>query len=173
MATSQSKSTGSTAAKKKSASRSKPKALAMLEKDHREVEGLFADFEKQEDEAKKAEIVQTICMELKVHAQIEEELLYPMAQEEIDDDDLVHEALVEHHTAKQLIKEIETARSSDSLYDARVKVLGEYVKHHVKEEEGELFPALKKADVDLDELGEKLMARKTELVEKMSKSAKS
>lgn len=172
MATSQSKSTGSTAAKK-TASRSKPKALALLEKDHREVEGLFADFEKAKDESEKAELVQEICTTLKVHAQIEEELLYPMTLDEIGDEDLVNEALVEHHTAKQLIKEIEAAKSSDSLYDARVKVLGEYVKHHVREEEGEIFPALKKADVDLDELGDKLEARKTELMEKMTKSAKS
>ncbi len=163
-------SAGSAAARRKTAGRGKNNALSILEKDHREVESLFSQFEKAKDEAQKSELAEKICLELKVHAQIEEELLYPMAREETGEDDLVHEALVEHHTAKQLIKEIESAKSSDELYDARVKVLGEYVKHHVKEEEKELFPAIeKKADIDLDELGEKLMARKEECMSKLGK----
>lgn len=162
------KSSGTTA--KKGTARGRHHALALLEKDHREVERLFSKFEKAKEDAEKAELARQICMELKVHTRIEEEMLYPMAREETGEDDLVDEAKVEHDTAKMLIKDIESGKPSDDLFDARVSVLGEYIKHHVKEEEGELFPAIeKKADLDLDQLGEKLMQRKQALMEKMGK----
>ena len=167
------KSTGTAAAKKAGTSRSKNNALALLEKDHREVETMFSEYEKIEDDSQKSALAEKICLALKVHTQMEEELLYPMAREETGEEDLVAEAMVEHNTAKQLIREIEGSKSSDQMYDARVKVLSEYVKHHVKEEEKQLFPAIEKAGVDLDGLGEKLMARKTELMEKTGKRAKS
>lgn len=174
MATTQSKSTGkSSGAAKKATTRGKNNALGLLEKDHREVERLFAKFEKAKEDSEKAELAQQICLELKVHTEIEEELLYPMARDETGEEDLVDEAQVEHNTAKMLIKEIESGKSSDGLFDARVKVLGEYVKHHVKEEENELFPAIeKKSSIDLDQLGEKLMQRKEAVMDRMGKSSR-
>jgi hemerythrin superfamily protein len=99
-----------------------------------------------------------------VHATTEEEIFYPAAREAVDDDDLLDEAEVEHASAKDLIAQIEAGSPSDPLYDAKVKVLGEYVRHHVKEEEGELFPKVKKAKVDLAELGLAIVARKEELL---------
>jgi hemerythrin superfamily protein len=105
-----------------------------------------------------------ICVALKVHAQIEEELLYPLARDKTGDTDLVDEAVVEHMGAKTLIAQIEATRPGQPLYDARIRVLGEQVRHHVREEEGELFPKVREAGVDLDALGARLAARKAELM---------
>jgi hemerythrin superfamily protein len=173
VATTQSKSTNksTTAAKKKAAARGKTNALAILEKDHREVERLVAQFEKAKDDAQKTELAQKICLELKIHAEVEEEFLYPMAREETGEDHLVNEAQVEHQTAKMLIKEIEAAKATDEMFEARVKVLGEYVKHHVKEEENELFPKIRKSDMDLEEVGAQLAARKEELMRQLKGDA--
>src|SRR5690606_9999037 len=99
---------------------------------------------------------------------IEEEILYPAARDEIDEQDLLDEAEVEHGSAKELIAQIEAGTPDEPLYDARVKVLAEYVEHHVKEEEGELFPKLKKAKGDLGKLGERLVARKEQLMPEMA-----
>jgi len=141
-------------------------AIALLKQDHRLVEQLFDEFEDAEDEQLDP-LAERICKLLTVHTQIEEELLYPAAQESIEDDDLVQEALVEHGSAKELISKIEAMSSDDEEFKATVKVLGEYVRHHVKEEEGELFPEMKKAKVDLQELGSNLMERKTTLMEEL------
>jgi hemerythrin superfamily protein len=147
-----------------------PDAVALLKQDHRQVEELFDEFEAAVG-AEGEEIAQRICTLLTIHAQIEEELLYPAALEALGDDEedseLVHEAEVEHATAKDLIAKIENMDSDDIAFDATVKVLSEYVKHHVKEEEGELFPALRKADLDLKELGQQLFQRKQELMDEM------
>ena len=143
-------------------------AIALLTADHRTVKELFKQFEKltkQEDvDDEKAELVRRICNELTVHAQIEEEIFYPAVREAIDDDDLMDEADIEHASAKDLIAQLEALEPGDDHYDARVTVLGEYVDHHVKEEEGEMFSKARKADVDTTELGAELAERKQELM---------
>ncbi len=140
-----------------------PEALAFLMKQHREVEALFDAFEASEDDAEKTQLVDQICLALAVHAKIEEELLYPEAEDKIDEPDMVDEAYVEHATAKGLIAQLEGMKVGDPYYDAKVTVLGEYIAHHVKEEETELFPEIKRADMDLVGIGEKLEARTEQL----------
>lgn len=145
--------------------------IQLLEDDHKKVKKMFKDFEKlakQGDEAGKVEIATQICMELKVHTQVEEEILYPALYEALDEPDLVDEAIVEHATAKDLIDQIEAMVGSDDLYDAKVKVLSEYIDHHVQEEEKEIFPKARKADIDLDGLGESVAFRKEELMAPMA-----
>jgi hemerythrin superfamily protein len=144
-------------------------AIALLKQDHRTVSALFEEFEKA-DEDEQSSIAQRVCQLLTVHATIEEELLYPAAKqafEDEEDEDLVNEAEVEHGSAKELIAKIEGMSSDDEHFKATVKVLAEYIKHHVKEEEGELFPRLKKTEVDLKELGGQLADRKFALMEQM------
>ena len=141
-------------------------AITLLEADHREVEDLFKRFKSATSDADKAAIAQRICLALKVHAQIEEELFYPPAREKTGDRDLVDEAVVEHMGAKTLIAQIEAMRPGQPLYDAKVTVLGEQVRHHVEEEESELFPEVRQTRIDLDALGAKLAARKAELLER-------
>jgi hemerythrin-like domain-containing protein len=145
-------------------------AIALLKQDHRTVSQLFEEFENA-DEEEQASIAKRVCQLLTVHAQIEEELLYPAAKEAFDgdeeDEDLVNEAEVEHGSAKELIAKIEAMASEDEHFKATVSVLGEYIKHHVKEEEGELFPQLKKTELDLKELGSRLADRKFALMEQM------
>jgi len=142
-------------------------AVEILKQDHDEVEKLFDQYEDAKEEANaelKAQIVAAVCKALTVHAQIEEEIFYPaMRRGEDDADDLVDEAAVEHQTVKALVAELEGATPDDDLYDAKVKVLSEYVKHHVKEEEGEMFPLARKSDLDLEALGTELLARKEAL----------
>jgi hypothetical protein len=139
-------------------------ALGLLRADHQLVQELFDKFEKTRADDRKSALAEQICNELTVHAQIEEEIFYPAAREAIRDEDLIHEATVEHQSAKDLIAQIEASDPSDELFDAKVKVLGEYVKHHVKEEQNELFAQVRKTKLDLKELGERLMARKEELM---------
>src|SRR5262249_419638 len=144
-------------------------AVTLLKQDHRTVESVFGDFE-DADESEQATIAERVCQLLTVHAQIEEEILYPAAREALEDEEdaeLVSEALVEHGTAKELIAKIEAMTPDDESFKATVKVLSEYIKHHVKEEEGELFPKLKKTGLDLRELGERLAERKHSLMEQM------
>ena len=147
----------------------KPDALQMLKQDHRMVEALFEEFE-EADETEQSAIAQRVCQMLTVHAQIEEEILYPAAKQALEDEEeesLVNEAEVEHASAKELIAKIEGMTPDDEHFEATVKVLGEYVKHHVKEEEGEMFPKLKKTELDLKEVGGRLAERKYELMEQM------
>jgi hemerythrin superfamily protein len=158
----------STTAKKNDKSKTTAKALdaiALLKADHRAVEELFEQFEKSRSPAKKADLAQEICTELTIHAQVEEEVFYPVAKEALKDHDLVPEAIVEHSTMKDLIAQIlEGDPEADAeMYDAKVKVLSEYVQHHVKEEEKELFPKVRDTKIDLNELGEQLQERKEEL----------
>ena len=145
-----------------------PEAIAFLMKQHREVEGYFDRYEHAENDQEKTELVQKICLALAVHAKIEEELLYPTAEEKIEEPDLVDEAYVEHATAKDLIAQLETMKVGDPFYDAKVKVLGEYITHHVKEEETELFPQCRRADIDLVAIGDKLEARSAQLMKELS-----
>jgi len=139
-------------------------AIELLKHDHREVEEYFEEYEDLEDDAEKAELSAKICQALKVHAQIEEEIFYPAAREATGDEDLLDEAVVEHAGAKRLIEEIESMEVGEDLYDAKIRVLGEQIKHHVKEEEEELFPEAERSDMDLKAVGEELEGRKMELM---------
>jgi hemerythrin superfamily protein len=155
------------ATKQKSAT-TKPNALTKLKDDHDTVRKLFDQYEKSKDEMdydEKEAMVAQICDELTVHAQIEEEIFYPALREATDDelDELLDEAEVEHAGAKDLIAQLEEASADDELHDAKVTVLGEYVKHHAGEEENEIFPKVRKAGIDLEELGSQLEQRAEEL----------
>ena len=146
-------------------------AIALLKADHKEVSDMFTKFETAR--TTKEKLAQQICTALTVHAQIEEEIFYPAARDALGDDGkgLLDEAKVEHNSLKELISHVEGSSPEEDLFDANIKVLGEYVKHHVKEEEGELFPKLRKSDMDLKEVGERLSARKKELMSRMKAAA--
>lgn len=145
--------------------RATPKdAIAMLKSDHEVVSQLFAEYEKTRSVDKKKALVAEICTELGVHAQIEEEIFYPAVKTALKDKLLVPEATVEHAGVKDLIAQLEDAEPDGEMYDAKVKVLSEYVKHHVKEEQTEMFPKVKSSSLDLIELGERMAARKDELL---------
>ena len=139
-------------------------ATALLRADHKLVAGLFDEFEKTRSNTRKAAIVAKICKELKVHTQIEEEIFYPAFQAALKDHELVPEANVEHGSVKDLIAQVEGVEPGGDEYDARVKVMGEFVKHHVKEEQNEMFPKAKKSKLDLVALGAQMAARKQELM---------
>ena len=143
-------------------------AIALLKQDHRAVEALFEEIE-EADESEQSELATRICQMLTVHAQIEEELLYPRAKEEFgeEEDEMVYEAEIEHGSAKELIAKIEASTPEDPQFKPLVKVLSEYIKHHVKEEEKEMFPQLKDTEIDLKELGSQLAQRKLELMEQL------
>jgi hypothetical protein len=153
----------SAASRSRKGARGPSDAIALLKADHQLVQGLFDQYEKARTEDRKATLAEQICRELTVHAQIEEEIFYPAARAAIREEDLIDEATVEHASAKDLIAQIESGEPGDELFDAKVKVLGEYIKHHVKEEHNELFPQVRKTKLDLKELGNRLQARKTEL----------
>jgi hypothetical protein len=146
-----------------------PLAVSLLKKDHRQVEEWFDEYEQLESDAEKGELFEKIALALKVHRKIEEEIFYAEERGDVEDD-MLDEAQVEHDGAKKLIAEIEAMEPGDELYDAKVKVLGEYVKHHVKEEEqpGGIFSQAKKGEEDLEEMGKRLKARKQELMAEMS-----
>ena len=143
-------------------------AIALLKQDHREVEELFAQFEKASGDGRKQKLAEQICLELSVHAKIEEEIFYPACEGKVDED-LLKESYVEHDGAKVLITEIIAGGpQADDFYDAKVKVLQEEIEHHVQEEEKRLeglFAQARKAELDMDALGEQLAARKQELIE--------
>ncbi|HXV00783.1 MAG TPA: hemerythrin domain-containing protein [Caulobacteraceae bacterium] len=145
-----------------------PLAVTLLKKDHREVEGWFDEYEQLESDREKLDLFRKIALALKVHTTIEEEIFYPSERGEVEDD-LLDEALVEHDGAKKLIAAIEAMTPADELYDAKVKVLGEYIRHHVREEEqpGGIFAQAKKGEEDLDAMGERLKARKAALMAKL------
>lgn len=139
-------------------------ALALLKEDHRKVEKLFEDYESAKGEGRKEKLARQISLELTIHTTIEEEIFYPACTGKIDED-LLKEAYVEHDAAKLLMAEIEAGSGqSDDFFDAKVQVLGEQIDHHVKEEEEDLFPKVRKADIDLKALGEQLAERKNELM---------
>ena len=145
-----------------------PDAIALLKQDHREVEDLFAQFEKASGDGRKQKLAEQICLELSVHAKIEEEIFYPACEGKVDED-LLKESYVEHDGAKVLITEIIAGGpQADEYYDSKVKVLQEEIEHHVQEEEKRLeglFAQARKAGLDMDVLGEQLAARKQELLE--------
>lgn len=141
-------------------------AVSLLKADHRQVEQWFEAFEKTRSDARKLELAQKICDALTVHTQIEEEIFYPAFWQATQDKDMHHEAEVEHAGAKNLIAEIKGSGPDDDYYDAKVHVLSEMIKHHVKEEEqrGGMFAEAKQSDMDLLALGAQLRARKKELM---------
>jgi hemerythrin superfamily protein len=144
-----------------------PTAIDLLKEDHDKVKKAFKEFEKMDrsDTATCQELIRTVCEDLRVHTMLEDEIFYPAVREAIEDEDIMNEAAVEHETAKMLIDQLENMGADDPNYVATFTVLGEYVMHHVKEEEGEMFPQAKKAkDLDLEALGEQMRARKEELV---------
>jgi hemerythrin superfamily protein len=144
-------------------------AIELLTEDHRKVDELFEEYEASKDEADDADKenrVAEICAELTIHASVEEEIFYPAAREALDEDEdteTLDEAEVEHQSIKDLVEQLQAMTPGEELYDAKVKVLAEYVKHHVQEEEGELFPALRGSDLDLSSLGAEIAQRKEEL----------
>lgn len=145
-------------------------AIALLKEGHRAVEKLFKDYESAKGDGRKEKLSRQICLELSVHTQIEEEIFYPACDGKIEED-LLKEAYVEHDAAKLLMAEIESGSGkSDDFFDAKVQVLSEEVEHHVKEEEDELFPKVRKADIDLKALGEQLAQRKKELTAQYKES---
>jgi hemerythrin superfamily protein len=150
--------------------RAQPDACSLLDADHKNVKKMFTAYEElMESKAasaadKKRELANQICLELTVHAQIEEEIFYPAVREAIKETDLLDEAEVEHASAKDLIAQIEEATDVDDMFDAKVKVLGEYIDHHVKEERNEMFPKARASQLDLVAMRELLAARKEELM---------
>jgi hemerythrin superfamily protein len=145
----------------------KPDAIAILKADHRQVDEWFAEFEKTRSASRKQQLAANICAALTVHTTIEEEIFYPAFIEATGDKDMHHEAIVEHAGAKNLIAEIQGMSPDDDYFDAKVTVLSEMIKHHVKEEEqaGGMFAEAKKSEMDLKAIGAKLMARKEQLQE--------
>src|SRR3984893_16567495 len=141
-------------------------AIALLKADHRQVEEWFAQFESTRSDGRKQKLALQCCQALKVHTQIEEEIFYPAFLEATEEEDIHHEAEVEHDGAKKLIAEIEASQPDDDYYDAKVKVLSEMIKHHVNEEEKRdgMFAKARKSDMDLKALGEQLAARKAALM---------
>src|SRR3954447_13314064 len=148
-------------------------AIALLKDDHRKVEQLFEDFEKAKGEGRKERLARQICLELSVHAQIEEEIFYPACEGKVEED-LLKEAYVEHDGIKILVAEIMAgSEESDEFFDAKVTVMQEQVEHHVEEEEKRMegmFAQARKAGLDVDALGEQLAARKAELTETFKES---
>lgn len=151
-------------------------AIAQLTADHANVKKMFKQYDKLAEgdasDSERRKLAEMICAELTAHATAEEEIFYPAARRAIDDPDLIDEADVEHATAKDLIAQIEDSSPSDAHYDAKVKVLGEYINHHVQEEEGEIFPKVRKAKLDTVTLGEKIAARKAQIKQGKGGSAR-
>ena len=157
--------TTTTAASKKSTSAPKAQdATAMLRADHKSVDALFAAYEKTRAMTKKKALVTQICNELTVHAQIEEEIFYPAVKKALKDKELVPEATVQHASLKDLIAQVKDVKPEGEMFDAKIKVLSEYVKHHVKEEQNQMFPKAKASKLDMMQLGAQMAARKEELM---------
>lgn len=167
--------TTQTETKRKPAPRKEtPDAIKLLKDDHRQVEEWFEEFEKTNSGSKKQKLADNICLALRVHTQIEEEIFYPACREAGLEEYLMDEADVEHDGAKKLIAEIEAGKPGDDHWDAKVVVLSEMIKHHVKEEEQRdgMFTKARKADLDLDALGEEMKARKDELTAQKKKNGR-
>ena len=138
-------------------------ATALLKADHKRVSDLFDQYEKTRSTARKKTLVASICMELGIHAKAEEEIFYPAVKAALKDKEMVPEAIVEHASLKELMAQVEGKEPDGEMFDAKIKVLSEYVKHHVKEEETEMFPKARKTKLDMKALGAQIAARKDEL----------
>lgn len=145
-------------------------AIDLLKQDHDLVEKAFKDFEKMDRQDAEAcrRLIERVCGELTLHTMLEEEIFYPSVREAIEDEDLMSEAAVEHETARMLIEQLQNMGPDDPNYYATFTVLGEYVRHHIQEEQAEMFPAARKAGLDLASLAERMQARKDELTEETS-----
>ncbi len=139
-------------------------AIALLRADHKLVSALFAEYDKTRSNSKKKTLVSQICTELSVHTQVEEEIFYPAVKQALKDKEMIPEGLVEHATLKELISQVEGIEPNGEMFDAKIKVLSEYVKHHVKEEHNEMFPQAKATKLDMIELGGRIAARKKTLL---------
>ena len=140
-------------------------AFQLLKEDHQKVKDLFEEFESAEG-GERAEIAATTIMELEIHAELEEKLIYPAIREEIEEDDMMNEAVEEHHLVHVLIKELKKLKPANEIFQAKFKVLGELVKHHIEEEEGEMLPKAEKSDIDWEKLEMTVMKRKEALMAK-------
>ena len=141
--------------------------VEMLKEDHEKVKGLFEDFESAEGR-EQADIAATAIMELEVHADLEEKLIYPAIREHIDEDEMMNEAVEEHHLVHVLIKELKKLKPKDEVFQAKFKVLGELVKHHIEEEEGEMLPKAQESDIDWEKLDTAVMKRREMMTGKLS-----
>lgn len=139
-------------------------AIALLRADHKAVDALFAEYKKARAPSKKKQLVSKICTELSVHAQVEEEIFYPAVKQALKDKELVPQAIVEQATMKDLIAQVEGIEPDGEMFDAKINVLSEYVKHHVKEEHNEMFPKAKTTKLDMLELGRRMAERKKALL---------
>ena len=150
---------------KKAQQQKQPDAVDLLKRDHADVKKAFKEFEKAKYKDPNAckEFIASICKAIDMHAKVEEEIFYPAVRERIKDDDLMNEAQVEHNSAKQLIAEIRGLPGDDPMLKAHALVLAEYINHHVREEENEMFPKVKRLKLDLEGLAQKMLARKEEL----------
>lgn len=148
-----------------------PGVIEMLKEDHDKVKALFEEFEAADDR-EKGEIAKTALQDLEVHAELEEKLIYPAIRAEIDEDDMMNEAVEEHHLVHVLIAELKKLKASDDKFKAKFTVLGELVKHHIEEEEGEMLPQAEKGNIDWDELEIRVMKRREQLMTKASSSSK-
>ena len=164
MATALKKTTEAAVEKPKTTAAKPKEAIALLRADHKFVNDLFEEYEKTRSTSKKKSLVAQICSELTVHAQIEEEIFYPAVKQALKDKELIPEATVEHSTLKDLIAQVEGIEPDGEMYDAKIKVMSEYVKHHVKEEQNEIFPKAKDTKLDMVKLGVQLAERKAELL---------
>jgi Hemerythrin HHE cation binding domain len=138
-------------------------AIAILKKDHDTVKGLFDEFEKAETPARKTKIIDQALTELKIHAILEEEIFYPTVRAHVGKD-IMNEADEEHHVAKVLIAELDTVGTENDHRDAKFTVLAESVRHHIREEENEMLPKAKELEIDFEALGQRMLARKKELL---------
>lgn len=153
-----------------------PDAIQLLSNDHREVKALFKAYQQladaDGDDEEKEQLAQEICTKLTVHADVEEELFYPAVRDVLpDEEDLVDEAAVEHACARELIVQIEQSAPDEPMYDAKVKVLGEYVDHHAREEEDVLFRKVQASGLDIVGLGQDMAQRMDELLADMADDA--
>ena len=139
-------------------------AIALLRADHKAVDALFAEYKKARAPSKKKQLVSKICTELSVHAQVEEEIFYSAVKQALKDKELVPQAIVEQATMKDLIAQVEGIEPDGEMFDAKINVLSEYVKHHVKEEHNEMFPKAKTTKLDMLELGRRMAERKKALL---------
>jgi hemerythrin superfamily protein len=146
-------------------------AITLLRADHRQVDQLFKQYEKSKAAARKQALVDQICQELIVHTTVEEEIFYPAVRAALKDKAMMDEADVEHSSAKDLIAQLQAGKPGDDHFDAKVKVLGEYIRHHVKEEQTAMFPRAKTTQLDMVALGSQIETRKAELAANNSPSA--
>ena len=147
------------------------RVMDMLKEDHEKVKGLFEDFESTEGE-EQADIAATTIMELEVHADLEEKLIYPDIREHIDEDEMMNEAVEEHHLVHVLIKELKKLKPKDEVFQAKFKVLGELVKHHIEEEEREMLPKAQASEIDWEKLETAVMKRRDTMVNQLTRHTK-